>query len=731
MMDEEFKAEVLKAALSYAERGWHVVPMWTIGADGKCTCGTACGTDAGKHTWVKWKKAATTDRATIEEWFGATAPPRNMAIVTGAVSGVTVIDIDGVAGAATWQGLIAEHGEPATLMAKTGSGGMHVLFKYNAAFKNKSALYGQDSHIDCRNDKGYIVAAPSRHKSGGTYSWLNDDPLADLPVHLVPQETRGRKPNDDPRHRVYTLEEVRDMLTHVSAEDRDLWRHIGIILGRTFARRDAAWNLYNDWSATYTKDKGRGHDEIMHEAFYEISQKPATGKELSMGTIITLAKANGWTPRQTGADVPPEHIVYLTPHNDFLYLITRERWSGEAVDTRVAKRVLDGRLVSGSAYIEATHFATSVVCDPALAEGLTKGIDYRKGESITTPGSAVFNLYERTGLTPGEASQATLFIDHCTKLFNKPGDCDQFLNYMACIVQRPEQKIRFVLLLCGEQGCGKDTAIDMCCPAIGQWNVASVPPSAFESGFNEHVAATLIRVNEVGDQGHMKRWAFNEATKILFSGNPDEATVNPKYGKKFLTRLHGGITLTSNHKTGSLFLPPDDRRYDVLDCATLEEMGLSDEKTKQEYFDTLWHWFDYEGGKAHVYAFLLARDLSQFRPNSGQRKTAAHRAIVQESMANDSWLGDVLDRLGHPVLFRSDWALKMAMHDDPERKRSELVHRLQYAATRLGYNVLLSADGDGRWKKAGGGKCTLYLKVGTPLPSEVERRELLNKTELL
>ena len=131
--EAEYKTRVLAQALSYAAKGWHVVPMYTIGADGKCTCGTSCGKDAGKHTWLKWRKAATNDPAKIEKLFSLDGPPRNLAIVTGAVSGVTVIDIDGVAGAATWQGLIEGHGEPVTLMAKTGSGGLHVLFKYNAA----------------------------------------------------------------------------------------------------------------------------------------------------------------------------------------------------------------------------------------------------------------------------------------------------------------------------------------------------------------------------------------------------------------------------------------------------------------------------------------------------------------------------------------------------------------------------------------------------------------------
>ncbi|TXH50789.1 MAG: bifunctional DNA primase/polymerase, partial [Desulfurellales bacterium] len=176
-----FQEEVHAAAKDYVQRGWFVFPLHTILEDGECSCGKAgCG-DAGKHPRVaRGLKEASRDLAKIDEWFGKDAPPANIGLVTGEISGITVIDVDigdGKFGAESWAEAIKDHGEPQTLMAQTGSGGLHVVFQYNSALKTASNVLGKG--VDCRNDGGYIVAAPSRHRSGGVYSWINlGDPIA-------------------------------------------------------------------------------------------------------------------------------------------------------------------------------------------------------------------------------------------------------------------------------------------------------------------------------------------------------------------------------------------------------------------------------------------------------------------------------------------------------------------------------------------------------------------------
>ena len=104
---------------------------------------------------------------------------RNLAIVTGNISEIWVLDIDGEDGANSLIELKKQHGEiPKTCTVKTGKG-LHLYFKYpeNATIRNAgSLLHG----IDVRGEGGYIVAPPSLHENGSEYSFINKTTLDDI-----------------------------------------------------------------------------------------------------------------------------------------------------------------------------------------------------------------------------------------------------------------------------------------------------------------------------------------------------------------------------------------------------------------------------------------------------------------------------------------------------------------------------------------------------------------------
>lgn len=711
MSDAEFQKSVLAAAKSYIERGWAVFPLHTICA-GQCSCGTPnCG-DAGKHPRSQLGlNEASKDPAQIERWFGAGAPPANIGIRTGAISGITVLDIDigdGKLGAESWAAAIAGHGEPDTLMAQTGSGGMHVLFQYNSALNTSSNTLGKG--VDCRNDGGYIVAAPSRHRSGGVYEWVEGQTaLATLPAHLSRRkETRGRKKGEGAYRGKYTLQQAASMLEAIPSDDRDLWRSVGIILGREFSRSEEAWELYVAWSEKAGGKKGRNHDAIMHEAFHELSQQGASS-ELSIGTIVKLAIDAGWAPKS--GEVPLDKFVFYGPGNNFIYRPTVSLWIAAAVDAAVSPLNEDGKIIKASDWLKTNQLVTSMTCDPAIDTDYLKGYDCRNGEIVAMDGAALFNSYRKPTIALGDSRLATPFLEHVRKIFNKDGDAEQFLNYMAHRVQRPEEKPRFALLIAGGQGVGKDTAVEFCCPAIGVWNVANIDPSAFEAAFNEYAAATLVRVSEAANLHDMSKWAFNERTKVLIAGSPDYCQINPKYGQKYSVRMHCGVIITTNHLSNGIYIPPDDRRYDVIESATMAEMGLADEATRKRYFSDLWDWF-LQGGSAHVAAYLAEKPLGGWSASGGQRKTAAHATVVAGGTVGDSWLEDVLDAMNYPTGVREDWIVQHVVAAGG--KAEDARKRINNAIGRLGYVAFMNpATPSGRWKISGK-LVAVYVKAGTP-----------------
>ena len=715
------RARLLRAVLACAARGWRLLPL------------------KGKKPAIKdWPTLATTDEETIRKWFQQSPHP-NFGLATGTASNVLVLDVDPRHGGdVTLRVLEAEFGKlPKTVKVRTGGGGVHFYFQYpGVAIGNSTSKLG--AGLDIRSDGGQVVIPPSIHpETGRAYEWEpghHPDKvlLAPVPAWIVDKLThastdtsakRGRPRLDDPMRQVYTLEDVAGMLKNISADNRDLWRAVGIILGREFNRSDAAWSVYVEWSDKWDGTKAANHDQVMHEAFHEISQQ-AADRELTLGTIIKHALENGWEPTKAGAEVPRSMLIYLAPENAFLNLITQQLWKAKAVDTRVAPVSMDGGMVPASQWIQRHQAATSITCTPALPEGLTHAVDCFRGRIVPSTGGAVFNLYKRTMLKPGDAKSAEPFVHHCQLIFNKPGDADQFFDFMAHRVQHPEEKPRFALLLAGDQGVGKDTAVDFCCPAIGSWNVASINPGVFDSAFNEFASATLIRINEVANRQDLNKFAFNERTKVLIAGNPDDAEINPKYGKKYSVLMHCGVVLTTNSLLG-VYIPPDDRRYDILLCATLSEMRLADDKTRRKYFEELWAWFR-DGGAEHVFAFLQERDLKGFSASQGQRKTEAHKMAIQENLVNDEWFADALEAEGNPDMFRGDMILERARCTG--EGRPGIKAKLAYAAERAGYLKLRSSMKDGRWKNADGWKCSVFVKQGTPSPTKPMLKTLLDKT---
>jgi len=148
----------LIAALEYADSGWSVIP---IGKD--------------KKTLIKWESYQHT-RATKEEikaWF-TRYPDANVGIVTGAISGIVVIDID------TPEKI--DYPLPLTVVSQTASGGRHIFCKHpGQEVKNRVRIV---PNVDIRADGGYVVVPPSLLASGNQYVWSippGDVELAELP----------------------------------------------------------------------------------------------------------------------------------------------------------------------------------------------------------------------------------------------------------------------------------------------------------------------------------------------------------------------------------------------------------------------------------------------------------------------------------------------------------------------------------------------------------------------
>jgi hypothetical protein len=142
-------------------------------------------------------KRATTDQNVITGWWSSRS--LNIAIATGASSGIWVLDVDGDEGEQTLRDLEAEHGSlPPTVEAITGAG-RHLYFRWPTGTAIRNMQCRDDlPGLDVRGDGGYVLAPPSVHPSGAVYAWSVDssDGFEDAPDWLLDLVTKRDNASD-------------------------------------------------------------------------------------------------------------------------------------------------------------------------------------------------------------------------------------------------------------------------------------------------------------------------------------------------------------------------------------------------------------------------------------------------------------------------------------------------------------------------------------------------------
>lgn len=227
------RTSMVRSALELAQLGFSVFPMFSVEPNGSCHCGDENCTSPGKHPNPQCAPNglhnATTDLATIRRWWSR-FPMANVAIATGQVSGIVVLDIDPRhRGDRTLKRLDAEHGAlPPTVTARTGGGGKHLYFRYpGGRIASRSEALGHG--IDVKADGGCVTAPPSRHASGRSYRWAagrapSDAELAKLPEWLLGKlkrpAQRAHKKGGSRRTSILTEGERNDGLIKVAGAMR-------------------------------------------------------------------------------------------------------------------------------------------------------------------------------------------------------------------------------------------------------------------------------------------------------------------------------------------------------------------------------------------------------------------------------------------------------------------------------------------------------------------------------
>jgi replicative DNA helicase len=254
---------------TYLDKGWSVIPV-----------------KADKTPAIDSWKEYQTRLPSLDE--AAKWERGNIAVVTGKVSGLVVVDADNQQ-AVDW---CLSSGLASPLRVRSGRSdmAMHFYFKHPGV-EVKSVNSVIHDGVDIKADPGYVILPPSIHQSGRPYRWINgyaiNPPLfpIDRFKSLLKGPTAPTGINLSPVDEVSRIAEVEAALKALSprrADDYDTWIKVGMAL-KEFGT--VGLRLWAEWSKRSSK-----YDESA------ILTKWASFKEqgnLTIGTILAWAREDG------------------------------------------------------------------------------------------------------------------------------------------------------------------------------------------------------------------------------------------------------------------------------------------------------------------------------------------------------------------------------------------------------------------------------------------------------
>jgi P4 family phage/plasmid primase-like protien len=194
------KTQGLEAYANYAMGlGWDPLPVWGVNAEGVCACknGGQCKSP-GKHPIQNdWQSRERLTKPDAYDRFAMNTHPVNIGLRTGTFSGFWALDIDPKSGGTeSLLALESQYGAlPKTRVHRTGSGGLHYLFKLPGGFEVTNSRGRLPRGIDVRGNGGFIVAPGSVTGVGSYRTEVSADiaPAPDWLLSLIEPQTLERQ----------------------------------------------------------------------------------------------------------------------------------------------------------------------------------------------------------------------------------------------------------------------------------------------------------------------------------------------------------------------------------------------------------------------------------------------------------------------------------------------------------------------------------------------------------
>lgn len=245
-----------------------------------------------------------------------------------------------------------------------------------------------------------------------------------------------------------------------------------------------------------------------------------------------------------------------------------------------------------------------------------------------------FNSYTPPTIKMGDPADAKWFVDHVAYLCDDDQQAtDAILDWCAHLVQMPDEKLNFGILLQGMQGTGKSMLVPMLEQVLGPSNITdTVKTSDIMSDFNEWMQnKLLLGVNEIRDQEE-KFKLYNQMKDLITN---KYIRINPKGLPAYIVPNRANFMCFTQYED-AVPMDDDDRRFIIHMSAALP-------RSAEYYADIMDNKIPNLSGA--VRSYLMERDLTDFNPKGRAPMTESKREYLQCSSGSplERWLKESIE----------------------------------------------------------------------------------------
>jgi hypothetical protein len=593
--------------------------------------------DDGKETKIfdkmpAWKTITKENQAQFQK-----EEHRCKAIITGEMSGITVIDFDNVN---NYNMFVQQFPELNQVLKVKTRRGYHLYFKYNDKLKTNTDVMNIKG-VDIRNDGGMIIGPGTTYRTQDgekhTYELIPGE-LMDVPscilANLLPKSIKMEpKPQPKPSHmyKEPTTEEIEKLVSLLKDEratDFEQWRNVGFIINNTLG--EDGFEIFDEFSKR--TDKKNDYNKTNVFKFYSNIKKRDSG--LKIGSLHKMAKEdnpeeyNKAFPKKKSStnykdikeDFEKKHFKIMNPISfaevDDKELIVRDK---TALYTAYENNRFT--VVDEEGNKKQYSFISEWLKDADIRT--YKKMDFKPCQE--TPDD-IYNLFKGFEVQNKKLKdidiKTTKMYEH---LFNLAGreeaSLEYILNCLANVVQKPHDKTRTSLIFRSIEGCGKDTFFNWFGEKIlgKQYYINDSKTELIFGRFNSCISRKLLIV--------LNETSHNDTAKIM-DGIKDAITKDTNKievkGKEPREEQNNIFYVYFSNSDNPLPLSQTDRRFTAFECNPQIANNT-------DYFNALYEELESENIDKAFYEYLMKRDIKHYDFTNSRPSTKLYKTMQQRN----------------------------------------------------------------------------------------------------